>query len=50
MQDKLVSTARKINGTALELGGERKPEHSINVLKLKNKSIKLAKAINDAVT
>lgn len=39
---------RKINSTALELSRERKPEHSINVIKLK--SIKLAKTINDAVT
>lgn len=34
---------------ALELS-ERKPEHSINLKKLKNKSIKLAKTINDTVT
>lgn len=45
-----ISTTRKRNGTTLELSGERKPEHSINLIKIKNKSIKLAKTINDALT
>lgn len=41
---------RKMNGTAFELSIERKPKHSINLIKFKNKSIKLAKTINDAFT
>lgn len=45
-----ISPTRQRNGTTLELNGERKPEHSINLIKIKNKSIKLAKTINDART
>lgn len=34
---------RKTAGTVCELRAEGKPEHSINLIKLKSKSIKLAK-------
>lgn len=47
---KNAAQKRKPSFTALELSRERKPEQPINLIKLKNKSIKLAKTINDAFT